>query len=265
VSAVPFSHRLALRFDADALAADLAGIGEHEWIPHFNVHHHDGGWSGVALRAPGGDASKIYPDPDAPLPYAATPLLARCPAAQAALERLRCPVGSARFLRLAPGFRIREHRDYDLAFADGEVRLHVPVTTDADVEFVLAGERIDMQPGECWYLDVNQRHKVESRSARPRVHLVVDCVVDEWMASLLPPALTGASAEGRAAFEAFRARVLADAALQAALQGGDDAQRRAQFVPRVVLRGRAEGFAFGAPEVLEALREGRRSQALRWL
>lgn len=263
--AAPFQHRLALSFDAAALARDVAGIGEDEWIPHFNVHHHDGGWSGVALRAPGGDASRIYPDPDAPLPYAATPLLARCPAAQAALAALRCPVGSARFLRLAPGSRIREHRDYDLAFADGELRLHVPVTTHPDVEFVLAGERIDLRPGECWYLDVNQRHRVENRSPQPRVHLVVDCVVDEWLASLLPPALTGPTSAGRAAFEAFRSRVLADAALQQMLLDGDAEERRSQFVPRVVRSGRAVGFDFGAPEVLEALREGRRSGILRWL
>ncbi|HXK21104.1 MAG TPA: aspartyl/asparaginyl beta-hydroxylase domain-containing protein [Myxococcota bacterium] len=263
MDARPFHHRLSLRFDADALAADVARIGPEEWIPHFNVHHHDGGWSGVALRAPGGDATKIYPDPDAPLAYAATSVLARCPAAQVALAALRCPVGSARFLRLAPGSRIREHRDYDLAFADGEIRLHIPVTTDPEVEFVLAGERIDLRAGECWYLDVNQRHRVENRSERERVHLVVDCAVDEWLAAQLPDALTAAASEARVAFEAFRARVLAEPSLQQALV--EETADRAQFVPRVVRRGRAEGFDFGAPEVLEALREGRRSRILRWL
>jgi mannose-6-phosphate isomerase-like protein (cupin superfamily) len=263
MSARPFHQRLSLRFDADALAADVAKIGQGEWIPHFNVHHHDGGWSGVALRAPGGDATKIYPDPDAAAPYAATPLLARCPATQAALAILRCPVGSARFLRLAAGSRIREHRDYDLAFADGEIRLHIPVTTDAEVEFVLAGERVDMRPGECWYLDVNQRHRVDNRGARDRVHLVVDCVVDEWLASQLPGSLTVAALDARAAFEGFRARVLSEPALQQAVVA--ETADRAHFVPRVVRRGRAEGFSFGAPEVLEALREGRRGRILRWL
>ena len=263
MQATPFHHRLSLRFDADALAADVAKIGPGDWIPHFNIHHHDGGWSGVALRAPGGDPTKIYPDPDAPLAYAATPWLARCPAAQTALSALRCPIGSARFLRLAPGSKIREHRDYDLAFADGELRLHIPVTTDGDVEFVLAGERIDMRPGECWYLDVNRRHRVENRGARDRVHLVVDCAVDEWLAAQLPEALTAVEHEARAAFEAFRARVLAEPALQQALLA--EAADRARFVPCVVQRGRAEGFGFGAPEVLEALRERRRSRTLRWL
>ena len=265
--ATPHSHRLALRFDAAALAADAAGFAAHEWIPHFNVHHHDGGWSGIALRAPGGDPAKLYPDPDAALPYAQTPHLARCPAVRAVLAALRCPVGSVRFLRLAPGSCIRDHRDYDLSFADGELRLHVAVTTHPDVEFVLAGERIEMSPGECWYLNVNERHRVVNRSAGDRVHLVIDCVADEWLAALLPAELTAASTEARAAFEAFRARVLADPALQQTLLGEAEGAHDAAsgFVPRVVRTGRAQGFSFGAPEVLEALRDGRRSRIERWL
>lgn len=266
MNAAPQSHRLALRFDAAALAEDVAGFAADAWLPHFNIHHHDGGWSGIALRAPGGDVAKLYPDPDAPVPYQATPLLARCPAVQAALAQLRCPIGSVRFLRLAPGSRIREHRDYDLAFADGELRLHIPVTTHPDVEFVLAGRRVEMSPGECWYLNLNHLHRALNRSSVDRVHLVVDCVVNEWLASLFPAEIADASSEARAAFEAFRARVLVDPALQQTLRDAAPAGgASSDFVPRVVRSGRGQDFAFGAPEVLEALREGRRSRIERWL
>ncbi|HVP29413.1 MAG TPA: aspartyl/asparaginyl beta-hydroxylase domain-containing protein [Myxococcota bacterium] len=256
------SHRLPLQFDAAALARDLARLRPEDWTPHFNVHHHDGGWSGVALRAPGGDAAKLYPDPDAAEPYADTPFLARCPAVAAALAVLRCPYTSVRLLRLRAGSRIREHRDYDLAFCDGEVRLHVPVVTHPDVEFVVDGERVELAAGECWYLDFNRPHRVDNRSAVDRVHLVVDCVVDEWLAAQFPPALRAASLEGREELERFRRLVLDDAALEAALR---DPRERERFLPRLVRAGRERGHRFGASEVLEALRDARRGWLERWL
>ena len=38
-----------------------------------------------------------------------------------------------------------------------------------------------MQPGECWYLDVNKFHTVYNGSARPRIHLVIDAVANDWL------------------------------------------------------------------------------------
>jgi hypothetical protein len=42
------------------------------------------------------------------------------------------------------------------------------------VHFELGGHPIQMQPGELWHLDVRFRHEVHNRSARDRVHLVMD-------------------------------------------------------------------------------------------
>jgi hypothetical protein len=90
-----------LDFDAEALTADVAGIAEGEWIPHFNIHHHDGGWSGVAVRAGRRcDEDLRIPTRRSPTRDAAARAL---PGRASALASLRCPVGSARFLRLAPG------------------------------------------------------------------------------------------------------------------------------------------------------------------
>ena len=38
-------------------------------------------------------------------------------------------------MRLAPGSVIKEHRDHDLCFEDGMVRIHIPVVTNAGVDF----------------------------------------------------------------------------------------------------------------------------------
>ena len=181
--------RLPLRFDASALLADALGLAADDWVPHFNTGNYEGDWSGAALRSVGGVARQLYPDPTAQASYADTPLLTRCPNAAAALATFRCPLLAVRFLRLGPGSSIREHRDYNLGFDDGEVRIHVPLSTGPDVEFRHDGERVDMAVGEAWYLDLNLRHSVVNRGDDPRIHLVVDCVVDGWLRSVLEPVL----------------------------------------------------------------------------
>jgi Aspartyl/Asparaginyl beta-hydroxylase len=177
--------RLPIAFDAAALAAEAAALAADEWVPHFNTAYYEGDWSGVALRSVGGEERRLYPDPTARAEYQPTPLLARTPALAGALERFRCPLLAARLLRLGPGARIREHTDYNLAYEDGELRVHVPVTTGPEVEFVHDGRALAMRPGEAWYLDLNLPHSVSNRGAAARVHLVVDCVVDEWLTDQL--------------------------------------------------------------------------------
>jgi quercetin dioxygenase-like cupin family protein len=77
-----------------------------------------------------------------------------------------------------------------LGFEDGEVRIHVPVSTDPAVEFRLDGQRIEMAEGEAWYLDLNLPHAVVNRGSSARVHLVIDCEVDDWLGNVLTEALS---------------------------------------------------------------------------
>ncbi len=184
------SARLPWRFDAERLRADVRGMKDEDWVPHFNTGYYEGDWSGAALRSVGGEAGRLYPDPTATGEYGDTPLLTRCPGAGTVLEAFRCPLLAVRYLRLGPGSRIREHRDYKLGFEDGEVRIHVPVATDPAVEFLLGGQRVEMAEGEAWYLDLNQPHAVSNRGTAPRIHLVIDCVVDEWLAAVLATSLS---------------------------------------------------------------------------
>jgi hypothetical protein len=185
----PSSARLPWAVDAEALGADADALAPEDWIPHFNTAYYEGDWSGVALRSVGGEAGRLYPNPAARWEFDDTPVLARCPGVQAVLATLRCPLLAVRFLRLGLGSRIREHRDLNLGFDDGEVRLHVPVTTDPAVEFLLDRQPVRMEPGEVWYLDLNLRHSVVNAGTEPRVHLVVDCVVDGWLGAVLAAAI----------------------------------------------------------------------------
>jgi hypothetical protein len=181
MTAVPDRVRLGLAFDPAPMIADMEALDAGEWIPHFNTGIYTGEWSGVALRSVGGKAGTLYPDPTATGDFADTPVLRRCAGLRAALDRFACPQTAVRLLRLAPGAAVAEHRDYKLGHADGELRIHVPLTTNPDVEFVHCGERVRMAPGQAWYLNFSEPHSVANRGATPRVHLLVDCVVNAWL------------------------------------------------------------------------------------
>jgi hypothetical protein len=179
------SLKLPFEFDAAPLQEDLNLILAAEFVPHFNTEYYNGDWSVVPFRSVGGRADHIYPDPTAKNAFADTPLLGRCPHVQAVLAAFPCPQQAVRFLRLKAGSVIKEHRDHKLSFEDGEVRLHIPVITNPNVEFHLDGYRVKMNEGECWYHNFNLPHHIANRGETDRVHLVLDCVVNDWLREVM--------------------------------------------------------------------------------
>ncbi len=181
------SLKLPFTFDPNRLKADLALIEPDDWVPHFNRSYYEGEWSGVALRSVGGVARQLYPDPTATTAYADTPILARCPYFQTVLATFEYPLAAVRLLKLRAGSSIREHRDYNLGYEDGELRIHVPIVTNPAVEFYLDGELLVMAEGEAWYLNFNLPHRVVNNSTTDRIHLVIDGMVNDWVRALFPP------------------------------------------------------------------------------
>jgi len=90
-------------------------------------------------------------------------------------------------MKLTPGSRILEHRDHDLDPESGCVRIHVPLTSNDGVVFRVAGEAVDMRPGECWYLRLSELHEVRNDGPTDRVHLILDATMDHWLASVINP------------------------------------------------------------------------------
>jgi len=84
-------------------------------------------------------------------------------------------------MKLNAGAVIKEHRDIDLSFEKGEIRLHIPIITHSEVEFFLEEERIPLHEGECWYLNFNLLHRVSNKSDIDRIHLVIDADVNDWV------------------------------------------------------------------------------------
>ena len=178
--------KLPFIFDEAAMKSDLRKFSPADWTPHFNTSYYEGEWSGVALRAAKDAHLQLYPDPSAET-YENTEMLARCAYLPEVIATFRCELESSRLLKLGAGARIREHRDYKLAFEDGVARIHIPVETNPQVEFRLDGKLLQMNAGEAWYLNFNLPHSVENNGAGERVHLVLDCIVNDWLREFFQP------------------------------------------------------------------------------
>ena len=178
--------RLPLAFDVARMQAELAAIETHEWIAHFNTNAYENGWSCVPLRSAGGDARHIMPVDGEP--YRDTAILARCPYLREVIAAFACEKQSVRLMALAPGALIKEHRDAGAALADGLARLHVPIQTSPAVEFRVDGEPVHFGAGPAWYLDASCRHAVHNGGALPRVHLILDCLSNDWLEQLFAQA-----------------------------------------------------------------------------
>ena len=242
--------RLPLFFDPAGLRADLERIDAGEWIAHFNQQDYEGEWSSVALRAPGGRTNNIVPMGGVD-EFEDTPLANRCPHLKAAMDAFKLPKRSVRLLRLHAGSRVREHRDRDLGLDNGELRIHVPVATSDEVEFVVANRRLVLREGEAWYIDFSQPHRIENRGASNRIHLVIDGEVNDWALNLLERGLSEMVTEtfepaGAESFRQFREIVFEDAELQNQLMS---IANPTQFVESVVAAGARRGYAFEAAVV----------------
>jgi hypothetical protein len=185
-SIVPARVRLRFAFDPAPLAADLVRVGAHEWIEHRFRSNYEGGWDILPLRAPAGETHPVrlaHVHPGA-TEFRDTVWLNRLPAFREAIERFECPLRSVRLMRLTAGSAIKEHVD-DLDAEVGQLRLHVPVATNAEVDFRLAGHRVEMAPGSVWYLRLSEPHSVANRGATDRIHLVLDATLNDWLTGML--------------------------------------------------------------------------------
>jgi aspartyl/asparaginyl beta-hydroxylase (cupin superfamily) len=172
--------RLKIDVPISSIREEVAAL-TREWVAHFNQHDYEGTWSVISLRSTTGESSHIIPDLMKYQDYNDTELMLQCPSIHNLLQQFQCMIMSVRLMNLRPGSVIREHRDVDLSFEQGEVRLHIPVFTNDDVYFFSRDTRISMNEGECWYVNVNIPHRVSNLGSTDRIHLVIDCSVNDWV------------------------------------------------------------------------------------
>jgi len=159
---------LPIRFDAGAMAAEIAALDDAGWQPHPQALP---GNSMLPLIAVNGDpadesfAGRMLP----------TPPLKRCPYVMQVLASLGATLGRTRLMRLAGQAEVSRHVDQGYYWAE-RVRVHVPVVTQPTVRFECGDAAINMAAGECWIFDTWRQHRVLNDSHEARIHLVVDTV-----------------------------------------------------------------------------------------
>jgi hypothetical protein len=181
--AYPDRLQLPLSFDPGLLRRDLDILSATPWTAHFVQQNYEGDWSVIPLRCAAGAShpiQMIYSDPTATV-FVDTPMLGRCAYFQAVIAAFACEVRSVRLMRLTPGSVIKEHTDLDLDVEGGAARIHIPVITNPDVEFLLNGRRVEMKEGQAWCLRLSDPHAVANRGTADRVHLVLDLVANDWL------------------------------------------------------------------------------------
>ncbi|MBL7703168.1 MAG: aspartyl/asparaginyl beta-hydroxylase domain-containing protein [Ferruginibacter sp.] len=173
--------QLPFFFDVAFLQKDADALSAMQWLPHYQVKHYEGEWSAIPLRSIAGKTDNIIISPNDNSNYQDTVFLESSPYLKKVLQTFECPLLAVRLLKLNAGSIIKEHRDAELNFEKGEIRLHIPVYTHADVEFMLDKESMTPKEGECWYMNFNLPHSLNNKSNINRVHLVIDALVNDWV------------------------------------------------------------------------------------
>lgn len=170
---------LPIQINEQKIHEDLQVCLKTKWNEHFNTNDYSGSWTVVSLRSQSGNSQDIFAH-DSTFPFKNTSLMQECHYFQEILDQMPFEKETVRLLRLQPGSVIKEHRDIGLAYQFGCFRLHIPIVTDALVEFIVGGKNIPMKKGECWYADFNLPHSVRNESEQERIHLVIDGKRNAW-------------------------------------------------------------------------------------
>lgn len=85
-------------------------------------------------------------------------------------------LGSVSVVKLKPGGLIDEHRD-EGPYSEYYDRFHIALVSPSESRLVIDGQRLNMRPGEAWWINHTKLHYAENLSQDPRIHLIVDIKV----------------------------------------------------------------------------------------
>lgn len=174
--------QLPVRFDAEALAAEVRALPGSAWDPHPTGFV---GNEAVRLVTPHGELTDAIEGPMAPTEH-----LRRCPAIMAVMAGLGGVWGRSRLMALAQGAEVPAHVDAHYYWRT-HLRIHIPVITNPGVVFTCGDETVHMAAGECWVFDSFRWHDVQNQGSERRIHLVLDTVGGERISDLVEAAQAG--------------------------------------------------------------------------
>lgn len=174
------SIKLPFDFDKEQLVIDTNRVIKKKWVDHYNSLDYSGKWTSIALMSNGGKSTNINAFSNSTADFIPTDALDFCEYFKKILDGFLFEKTSVRLLNLGSGAEIKPHTDHCLGYEDGVFRLHIPIITNPDVEFILDNKRLIMREGECWYLNANFMHSVKNGGNNDRIHLVIDGIRNKW-------------------------------------------------------------------------------------
>lgn len=176
--------KFPFHFDVNNLQSDINKIQNNKWIAHYNKNDYEGNWTSLSLLSVDGKSETIYASPIISEAIFETEILSSCPYLKEVLDGFLYKKTCVRLLRLAANAEIKPHSDNCLGYEDGTFRIHIPIITNPNVEFILDNERLIMNEGECWYINANFIHSVTNKGKEDRIHLVIDGIRNDWTDNL---------------------------------------------------------------------------------
>ena len=176
--------KLPIRFDAEALAAEVRAFPTTAWVPHPTGFV---GNEAVRLVTPGGRATDELKGEMGP-----TDQLLASPYVMQAMGSIGSVWGRSRLMGLGPGADVPQHIDIHYYWRT-HWRIHIPVITNSQVTFTCGDETVHMAAGECWVFDSFRAHSVRNGGSEQRVHLVLDTVGGGRLRELIDAAGAGVS------------------------------------------------------------------------
>ena len=176
--------KLPIRFDPDALEAEVRALPPSAWTPHPTGYL---GNEAVRLVTPSGEDTDAISGP-----MAGTDNLDRCHYVREIMAELGGVWGRSRFMGLAAGREVPPHIDINYYWRT-HLRIHIPVITNPGVLFTCGDQTVHMAAGECWVFDSFLRHDVQNNGDAQRIHLVLDTVGGGLVTELLKAAESGAA------------------------------------------------------------------------
>jgi hypothetical protein len=172
--------KLPFTFNVKNLLEDLNKCDQYGWTPHFNDQNYKGNWNSIALRSIDGQVKTIFAHAMQDNAYKDTMLLSICPYFKQIIDSFKCDKESIRLLKLHVNSEIKEHRDHKLGYEDGVFRIHIPIQTNDQAFFYINGSPLQIEAAECWYMNFNLIHSAINHGNTSRVHLVMDCIRNDW-------------------------------------------------------------------------------------
>jgi hypothetical protein len=172
-----------LRLEDEALRAVQSEVAQldEQWTSVYSDYH-TGGWQTLSLlNSTSRPTDTVIEDCDP----VETSLLKKMPATRALLHRLGFEYMWARLARLEPSAFMHEHRDYQELKDVRRLRLHIPVITNPFSSIIIDSTRIHLALGHIWKLNPIHRHAAGNFGKEARVHIILDCYVDDALDALV--------------------------------------------------------------------------------